>query len=481
MMNNEDSLYVEQSVLGSLLQLADPDSKAAETVLSILKPKSFYSLLHRNIYQTIKTLQATGEHFDMITVEAKYKTLGFTDENLILTLANLIQVTPSPSNAIGYAKNVREFAIERFATTKLNDILADFADKSNGTVQQRIGLLETTFSEISNLALRDEKKGLKHVSEIALGWIDIVDEIQKDGFDKNKFTTGIESLDDVLGVKGMRRGSLVGVGARPKMGKTALLSLIANHFALDLKETVAIFSMEMPQVEIFERSLSGRMRIDPIKLYSTNASNETRGRLDTACTEFHTSNLYIEDTPALRLSDIQREARNLRREKGSIGLICIDYLTLMEAEKADRNDLAYGMITKGLKNLAKELNCVVILLTQLNRGLENRPDKRPMPSDSRDTGQIEQDVDLWIGLYKDSVYNEGGQHQGLTELIVRLNRHGGTGTGFVEMKEGYHLPLTTVEGTKMENIRSQESNKAEAEQANAYKMGKKAKQLNNKD
>jgi replicative DNA helicase len=201
--------------------------------------------------------------------------------------------------------------------------------------------------------------------------------------------------------------------------------------------------------------------------------------MDTAAAEFHASSLYIEDTPALRLSDIQREARNLRREKGSIGLICIDYLTLMEAEKADRNDLAYGMITKGLKNLAKELNCVVILLTQLNRGLENRPDKRPMPSDSRDTGQIEQDVDLWIGLYKDSVYNEGGQHQGLTELIVRLNRHGGVGTGFVEMKEGYHLPLTTVEGTKMENIRSQEANKAEAEQTSQYKIGKKAKQPNN--
>ena len=482
-MNNEDSMYVEQSVIGSLLQIADPDSKTAATVLSILKPKSFYSMLHRNIYQTIKTLQAIGEHFDMITVEAKYKNLGFTDDGLILTLANMIQVTPSSSNAIGYAKNVREFAIERFATTKLNDILADFADKSNGTVQQRIGLLETTFSEISNLALRDDKKGLKHVSEAFATWIDNVEEIQESGTDKNKFTTGIESIDDVLGVKGMRRGSLVGIGARPKMGKTALLSLIANHFALDLKETVAIFSMEMPQVEIFERSFSGRMRINPLDMYKSDPTTELQGRMDTAGSEFIHSKMYIDDTPALRLSDIQREARNLRREKGSVGLICIDYLTLMEAEKADRNDLAYGMITKGLKNLAKELNCVVILLTQLNRGLENRPDKRPMPSDSRDTGQIEQDVDLWIGLYKDSVYNEGGVHPGLTELLVRLNRHGGVGTGFVEMMQGYHLPLTTVEGTKMENIRSQESNKAEEEQSESYKIKPKTwiRQLNNKD
>jgi len=127
----------------------------------------------------------------------------------------------------------------------------------------------------------------------------------------------------------------------------------------------------------------------------------------------------------------------------------------MEAEKADRNDLAYGMITKALKNLAKELNCVVLMLTQLNRGLENRPDKRPMPSDSRDTGQIEQDVDLWLGLYKASVYDEEVQDQGLTEVLVRLNRHGGTGTAFVEMKQGFHVPVSMIDGAKMLNNRAQ--------------------------
>ena len=282
-------------------------------------------------------------------------------------------------------------------------------------------------------------------------------------YDKNAFSTGIESLDDVLGVKKMRRGSLVGVGARPKMGKSAFMMLIANHFALELNEPVALFSMEMPSVEIAERAMTSRSTVNPAEFYRKGISNESGGRRDMALNELMNSNMFVDDGAALTIGHIQRESRKLRKDKGKIGLICVDYLTLMEAEKADRNDLAYGMITKALKNLAKELNCVVLMLTQLNRGLENRPDKRPMPSDSRDTGQIEQDVDLWIGLYKESVYDEEISDGGLTELLVRLNRHGGTGTGFVEMREGFHVPVTMEKGALILNNRTQSKIKSEEE------------------
>ena len=205
--------------------------------------------------------------------------------------------------------------------------------------------------------------------------------------------------------------------------------------------------------------------MNPSEFYRTS-SNEVAGRRDMALSELLSSKMFIDDGSALSISHIERESRNIRKEKGSIGLICVDYLTLMEAEKADRNDLAYGIITKKLKNLAKELDCVVLLLTQLNRGLEQRPDKRPMPSDSRDTGQIEQDVDLWLGLYKESVYDESLCDQGLTEVIVRLNRHGGTGTGFVEMRQGFHVPMSTLDGAKMLNNRQQNKIDEQQEQHN---------------
>ena len=312
------------------------------------------------------------------------------------------------------------------------------------------------------MSLRNEKGGLKHISEALGEWLDNIEQVQEDGYDKNAFTTGVESLDEVLGVKGMRRGSLVAVGARPKMGKSAFMSLVANHFSLNLNESVALFSMEMPSVEIAERAMTNRTTVNPAEFYR-KMGNESQGRVDSAFAEMIDSKMFVDDGASLSLSHIQRESRRIRSENGSIGLICVDYLTLMEAEKADRNDLAYGMITKGLKNLAKELNCVILMLTQLNRGLENRPDKRPMPSDSRDTGQIEQDVDLWIGLYKESVYDEEVCDQGLTELLVRLNRHGGTGTAFVYMKQGFHVPISITDGAFILNKREAEKKSQQQE------------------
>jgi replicative DNA helicase len=324
-----------------------------------------------------------------------------------------------------------------------------------------------------NVGVRNNKSGLKHVGDALGEWLDNIDQVLDDGYDKNAFSTGVESLDEVLGVKKLRRGSLIGVGARPKMGKSAFMMLIANHFAIDLQEPTAIFSMEMPSVEIAERAMTSRTTVNPDEFYRNGISNESAGRRDMAFKELLNSNMFVDDGASLSISHIQRESRRIRKEHGKIGLICVDYLTLMEAEKADRNDLAYGMITKALKNLAKELNCAVLMLTQLNRGLENRPDKRPMPSDSRDTGQIEQDVDLWIGLYKESVYDEEIQDQGLTEVLVRLNRHGGTGTAFVEMRQGFHVPVSINDGARVLNNRAQVKIDSQEEEVKKTKFKRK--------
>lgn len=451
MIDNEDSTYAEQSVIGGLMLLSDPESELLQKITSSLKDSSFYNLMHKRIFATIKKIAISGGYVDLVTVESLFESTYGKDKTLFIYLSEICRNTPSASNILAYAKIVRECAIERYAVTKLQELIGNFSDKSQGDVYQRLGLIESTVSDISNISLRNEKGGLKHVSDALAKWLDNRESVLSDGVDKSAISTGIESLDDILGVKGMRRGSLVGVGARPKMGKTAFMMKLANHVGLDLNQPVAIFSMEMPDTEIVERSITTRTHINPDNFYKEHETAEQQGRTDEAFSSLVKSNIYIDDGTKLSLRHIESESRRIRKEHGSLGMIQVDYLTLMDAEKADRNDLAYGMITKGLKNLAKELDCVVVLLTQLNRGLENRPDKRPIPSDSRDTGQIEQDVSLWIGLYKHSVYDEDTPNRGLTELLVRLNRDGGTGTGFVDMRQGFHVGLSMVDGAKMKH------------------------------
>lgn len=451
MTNNDDSLYAEQSVIGGMIILEDPQSDLMQKVLAQLKPSNFYTMIHKQIFSTIKKLAMNNTYIDLVTVEAMFESDYGKGNDVFIYLARISKNTPSAANILSYSKIVREYSIERYAVLKLQDLIGNFTDRTQGDVYQRLGLIETTVNDISNASLRNENGGLKHVSDALSKWLDNREEILETGFDKNAVSTGIESLDDILGVKGMRRGSLNAVGARPKMGKTAFMMKIANHVGLNLNEAVAIFSMEMADVEVAERSITERTGINPSNFYRNTESLEQQGRTDQAFNDMIKSKVYIDDGAALTLKHIQAQSRKLRKENGSIGLICVDYLTLMEAEKADRNDLGYGAITKGLKNLAKELNCVILLLTQLNRGLENRPDKRPVPSDSRDTGQIEQDVSLWIGLYKNSVYDKEAPNTGLTEVIVGLNRDGETGTAFVYMEQGFHRGLSMIEGAKMKH------------------------------
>lgn len=457
---NEDSNTAERSVLGSLLILNNPDSELMAKTMEMLKPKSFYKQYHGKIFESIKVLFLKGEHIDVITLESQCKKQGLDDDSLFVYLAELQRETPSGHNIIAYAKMVREFSVERYANQKLQDLIGSFNDRTAGDVYQRLGLVESTISSISTIGIRNSNGGLKHITDCAGRWMDNIEEIHNTGFDKNKLTTGVSSVDEILGVKGMVRGSLVGVAARPKMGKTAFMSLMINHISLDLNLPVATFSMEMNDEEMFERGLSSRTTVDPAEFYKKDIRPDVNGRMDAAFKEFIDSNLFIDDGTSLSLSHIKKESRKIRKEKGELGAIFIDYLTLMEAEKAERNDLAYGKITKGLTDLAKELDCVVVLLLQLNRNLESRPDKRPIPSDCKDTGQIEQDVSLLIMLYKESVYDDSVYMPGLTEAIVRLNRKGGSGTGFVEMRQGFHVPLSVEEGAKIINIRDQTKNDA---------------------
>lgn len=259
-------------------------------------------------------------------------------------------------------------------------------------------------------------------------------------------STGIPSLDRMLAPKGLVKGSLFVIGARPKMGKTTLYSQMAINCAVREHKPSLMFSLEMPSDQILEKLVGQKSGVNPSIFYmpaTDDVDDQYHGDYDADFDKaIKTANrlreldlLYIDDTPGLSLAHIVAESRKVKRQKGSVGMILVDYLTLMTAEKADRNDLAYGMITKGLKNLAKELGCVVVLLTQLNRELEKRVNKRPLPSDSRDTGQIEQDCDYWVGIHREGAFDEAIP-SGETELILRLNRHGNSGTVLCLQKDG---------------------------------------------
>lgn len=217
---------------------------------------------------------------------------------------------------------------------------------------------------------------------------------------------------------------------------TTLYSQLAINCAEVEQLPALMFSLEMPDKQIVERMIGQVSRVNTDVFYGDRYDDAkvamafaAGGRLA------QTGNLYVDDTPGITLAHIVAESRRIKRERGAVGMVLVDYLTLMTADKADRNDLAYGIITKGLKNLAKELNCIVVLLTQLNRDLEKRTNKRPMPSDSRDTGQIEQDCDYWIGIYREGAYDENAD-QAATELLLRLNRHGPTGVVYCDQRNG---------------------------------------------
>lgn len=435
-----DTISTEQAVIGGLMLLQDPDSEVVQKVFAKVKNSSFQSQQNAVVFNAIKTLAAKGMAFDMLMVESQLKKTNEIDSaGGFQYLAEVSGNTPSAANILAYVEVVRENSILRVANQKLQAALALINEPNGGSAYEKLGMIETEIEEMLNRGLKNKESGLVHIKEISEQW---TNELELRFTDPDKvmgYKTGIESLDSVLYPKYIPKGSFVVVGARPKMGKTAFLNNLCTTFAIEHKKAVASFSLEMPSVQILERLVVERARVKPDILYKGASNDSDFAKVMQAVGEYADSQFYIDDTPGISLSHVRRESRKLAK-KTELGLIAVDYLTLMEGEKAERNDLSYGAITKGLKNLAKELNCVVVLLTQLNRKLEDRKDKRPMPSDSRDTGQIEQDCDLWVGLYREGVYEDlAPVDEGKTEAIIRLNRHGGTGTGYLDLVDGYFV------------------------------------------
>jgi len=437
------SYDAEQAIIGGLM--LDGGDERTQKVMAMLKPESFFNASHAIIFSAIRDLLTRNKPIDPLTLSDELEA-GGKQYGGFAYLAEMAKNTPSVANLVAYAAMVRDKAMERYAISKLNEATELLYSRNSMTAVEKLESITMLTSQISDYAKTGKRRGLRSFGDVMDDWVTDLEKRFDPQGEQRGMSTGIPSLDRMLAPKGLVKGSLFVIGARPKMGKTTLYSQMAINCALREKKPALMFSLEMPADQILEKLVGQKSGINPSIFYmpaTDEADDEYQGDYDadfTRATE--TANrmrelelLYIDDTPGMSLAHIVAEARKVKRDKGCVGMILVDYLTLMTAEKADRNDLAYGMITKGLKNLAKELGCVVVLLTQLNRELEKRVNKRPLPSDSRDTGQIEQDCDYWVGIHREGAFDESVP-AGETELLLRLNRHGNTGTVFCLQQNG---------------------------------------------
>lgn len=440
------NVEAEQSVIGGLMLVGD-NNERAQQVLAMLKPESFYVRWHQVIFTEIRQMFRDNRPVDALTLFDALESKGLAEQvGGFAYLAEIAKNTPSAANIVAYAASVREAAMERYGIQRLTEATELLYSRNGMNATQKFDAIQSIFTQMSDHSKTGSRRGLRSFSDVMEDWVDDLEKRFDPAGEQRGLSTGIPSLDRLLAPKGLVKGSLFVIGARPKMGKTTLYSQMAINCAIREKKPALMFSLEMPDDQILEKLVGQKSGVNPSIFYmpaTEDADDQYQGDYDgdfkkamgTAARLSELDRLYIDDTPGMTLAHVVDECRKVKRQKGVVGMVLVDYLTLMTAEKADRNDLAYGMITKGLKNLAKELGCVVVLLTQLNRELEKRVNKRPLPSDSRDTGQIEQDCDYWVGIHREGAFDDSVP-PGETELILRLNRHGSTGTIYCNQVNG---------------------------------------------
>lgn len=403
----------EQSVLGCLLRL----NRSIDQIGSLVEA-DFFDAGHRLIFAAIVRLIMSNKPADVITVFAVLKENGKDVE--IGYLNQLQQGMPSAANIASYCATVRDRALKRRLITYANDIIeAVYHSAEDGPT-----LVDGAASKLEALGRATMDGEPEHAIESLSHHLVRMDE-EYNGAESAAIATGLTDLDKALN-GGPRRGNLWVVAGRPKMGKTALALNIANHVALH--GVAAVLSMEMSKPELHNRNLASIGRIDLNHLISPKMlTTEDWNSITSATEKLAKMGLYMDDQGGLSLMQVRAKAMQIKRKAGGLDLLVIDYLQLMNGPGDNRN-AQIESITRGLKALAKELNCVVLLLSQLNRQLENRPNKRPQPADLRDSGSIEQDCDIATFVYRDEVYNRDSPDQGIAELINSLVRQGAAST-----------------------------------------------------
>ncbi|MEY2735247.1 MAG: replicative DNA helicase [Burkholderiaceae bacterium] len=420
------SIEAESSVLGGLLL----DNGAWDRVADLLTDGDFYRYEHRLVFSAISALANASRPADVITVHEQLQGLGQAEQVGGLGYLNaLAQYVPSASNIRRYAEIVRERSILRKLVSASDEIATSAFNPQGKPVDQILDEAEQKVFHIGEEGSR-MKQGFQRMETLVTQLIDRVTEMSENPNDITGVPTGFYDLDRMT--SGLQAGDLIILAARPSMGKTALAINIAEHVAVNEGLPVAVFSMEMGASQLAIRIVGSIGRIDQTHLRTGKLADDEWPRLTEAIEKLRNVSLHIDETPGLTTSELRANARRLARQMGGkLGLIVVDYLQLMSvsAGMSDENRAtAIGEISRGLKMLAKELQCPVIALSQLSRGVESRTDKRPMMSDLRESGAIEQDADVIMFIYRDDYYNKDSKEPGVAEIIISKQRNGPTGT-----------------------------------------------------
>jgi replicative DNA helicase len=432
------SQEAESSVLGGLLL----DNNSWDKVADLLVEADFYRYEHRLVFASITSLVNANRPADVITVFEQMQSQGKADEiGGLAYLNSLAQYVPSSANIRRYAEIVRERSILR-KLVSVSDEIATSALNTNGRPVTNI--LDEAEQKIFSIGEEGSRmrQGFQSMDKLVVQLLDRVEEMSQNPNDITGVPTGFFDLDRMT--SGMQAGDLIVLAARPSMGKTALAINIAEHVALQEDLPVAVFSMEMGASQLAIRIVGSIGRIDQGRLRTGKLIDDEWPRLSDAIERLKTVSLSIDETPGLTTSELRASARRLARSCGKLGLVVVDYLQLMSGSgggDGENRATELGEISRGLKMLAKELQCPVIALSQLNRGVEQRTDKRPMMSDLRESGAIEQDADVIMFIYRDDYYNKDSKDPGVAEIIIAKQRNGPTGM----VKLTFLEPITKFE------------------------------------
>ena len=433
-------LVAEQSVLGAVFI-------TPETMISLadeLTPDDFYKPANKIVFKTMLSLLEKGEPIDATTMVSALTNQGnISNIGGINYVVELVNSTPTSKNVEHYAKLVKEKATLRKVIADLSDSLSS-AYQGDVSIDDIIAKTEKSLLDISN---QNAGTGFRNVADILDTHMQIVEtRSQTDGF-VTGLSTGFVGLDKIT--TGLHEGNLIILAARPAMGKTALALNIAKHVATVERKPAVIFSLEMGAEELIERMVASEGMIPGYHLKTGNLSTDEWKRLVHAQSNLYDVPIFVDDTAGIRISDIRSKARKLSQEMGGLGIIIIDYLQLITGSKRENRQQIVSEISRELKILAKDLRVPVIALSQLSRSVEQRQDKRPMLSDLRESGSIEQDADIVAFLYRDAYYQkeqaDSQEANNVTELILEKNRHGSLGTVKLYFHKEY-TKFSSVEG-----------------------------------
>ena len=412
------SVESEQSILGSIIL----DKEAIITVAETIQPMDFYKEAHKIIYESMLKLNSNNEPIDLITLIEELRKEGHLDSiGGISYLTSLSTIVPTTSNVKYYANIVKEKSVMRQLIKASNEIINLGYDASTD-VQEILDKAEKNIFDISQ-----EKSGddIQPINVVLQDTFEMIEKLCTDNSEVTGITTGFADLNKKI--NGLQRTDLILLAARPAMGKTAFSLNLVQNAALKGDASVAVFSLEMSKEQLVQRMLSAQSNVELSKIKTGNLGESDWPRIIDGMAVLSEANIFIDDTPGIKISEIRSKCRRLKIEKG-LDLILIDYLQLMEGEgKNENRQQEIAKISRSLKILAKELDCPLVALSQLSRSPELRKDHRPILSDLRESGSIEQDADIVMFLYRDEYYHDDSEKKNIGEVIIAKNRHGETG------------------------------------------------------